>query len=470
MKVLRDITPTPEQLTVIRNDPLLCIIRGCLGCGKTSTAILRLQFLIGKWERRRKTQNSKEPIRILVLTFNRTLRGYIEELVEGKVQAGTNVDIVLLTLAKWSQNTAKLGGEVVDEANRIAFVQKATAGKFSQELSFLLDELQYVDGRFPADELTDYIDCERIGRGAFPKCDKQLRALFLREVVHPYHKWKRHHKRYDWNDCCVAIAQSPPSTKFDIVLCDEVQDFSANEMRAILACSHADTSVTFVLDGAQRIYPKSFMWKEVGLKPTIGSFHRLKRNFRNTMEIAAFIAPIFKEIDIGGDEGTLPNPKDCDRTGDRPILLEGRYSRQLKWVETEFLPKVDLENETVAFLKPRGGKWFEDIRKMLDRGNVEFVELTRRSEWPKGAENVALCTMHSAKGLEFDHVIILGLNQELTPHGKEDEDSAFQVLSRLFAMACGRARESLIVGYKPEEASTLIGLLDPAIQRNIYPR
>jgi superfamily I DNA/RNA helicase len=150
--------------------------------------------------------------------------------------------------------------------------------------------------------------------------------------------------------------------------------------------------------------------------------------------------------------------------------LEGRYSRQLKWVETEFLPKVDLENETVAFLKPRGGKWFEDIRKMLDRGNVEFVELTRRSEWPKGAENVALCTMHSAKGLEFDHVIILGLNQELTPHGKEDEDSAFQVLSRLFAMACGRARESLIVGYKPEEASTLIGLLDPAIQRNIYPR
>ena len=126
---------------------------------------------------------------------------------------------------------------------------------------------------------------------------------------------------YDWNDFCNAVISKPPPLKSDVVVCDEVQDFSANEMRAILSSAHAESSMTFVLDGAQRIYPRSFMWKEVGLKPTTSNFHRLKRNFRNTREIAAFVSPIFKKVDIGGDEGTLTNPKDCERTEEKTSEL-----------------------------------------------------------------------------------------------------------------------------------------------------
>jgi len=459
VKVLRDITPTAEQLTIIRNDPQLCIIRGCLGCGKTSTAIFRLQFLISKWERRRRTQNSEEPIRVLVLTFNKTLRGYIKELVQGKVRTSGRVEVTLSTLAKWSQDAAGLLGRI--DGERKTFVRMMSSGKFPQGFRFLLEELEYVSGRFPEDQLVDYIDCERAGRGLSPKCDKHFRHAFLNDIVYPYQKDKRRRNVYDWNDCCLALIKKPPTTKFDIIVCDEVQDFSANEMRAILAAAHQDTNLTFVLDGAQRIYPKSFMWKEVELKPTAQNFHRLKQNFRNTREIATFIAPIFKKIDIGGDEGTLPNPTDCTEKGPQPIVLEGKYSKQLTWVKAHFLPKVDLANESVAFLKPLGGNWFADIRKMLAQDKIDFVELTRQSEWPQSDANVALCTMHSAKGLEFDHVIILGLNSEVTPHGVDEGDATYEVLARLFAMACGRARQSVVVGYKAEDASSLIELLDP---------
>jgi superfamily I DNA/RNA helicase len=73
---------------------------------------------------------------------------------------------------------------------------------------------------------------------------------------------------------------------------------------------------------------------------------------------------------------------------------------------------------------------------------------------------VALSTIHSAKGLEFDHVLLPGLNHEVTPHGEEDGDGTLESLRRLIAMGIGRARKTVSVGYKPGEQSTLIDLMN----------
>ena len=70
--------------------------------------------------------------------------------------------------------------------------------------------------------------------------------------------------------------------------------------------------------------------------------------------------------------------------------------------------------------------------------------------------------MHSAKGLEFDHVLLPGLSQRVTPHGADEGDADLERLRRMLAMAVGRARTSVMVGYKPGEESSLIGLLDPS--------
>ncbi len=65
--------------------------------------------------------------------------------------------------------------------------------------------------------------------------------------------------------------------------------------------------------------------------------------------------------------------------------------------------------------------------------------------------------MHSAKGLEFDHVIILGLSDEVTPHGSESDDDRLQTLRRLLAMAVARARMTVLLGYREDDASALVG-------------
>lgn len=69
--------------------------------------------------------------------------------------------------------------------------------------------------------------------------------------------------------------------------------------------------------------------------------------------------------------------------------------------------------------------------------------------------------MHSAKGLEFDHVFILGYNAEVVDHGDEDGDVRIDEHRRLLAMAIGRARQTVTLGHKPSDLSPIFGFLDP---------
>ena len=100
----------------------------------------------------------------------------------------------------------------------------------------------------------------------------------------------------------------------------------------------------------------------------------------------------------------------------------------------------------------------------MHRG-IDYCELTQEREWPTGPELLALSTIHSAKGLEFDHVLMPGLSDEVTPHGDEDGDGTLDSLRRLIAMGVGRARKTVTLGYKPGERSTVFRHIDPETYR-----
>jgi DNA helicase IV len=85
MKTLPPIRPTAEQLPLISDNRLgIEVIRGAAGSGKTSTAILRLRSLAYMFEEGREREHKVGPVRILVLTFNRTLRGYIAGMAHSR--------------------------------------------------------------------------------------------------------------------------------------------------------------------------------------------------------------------------------------------------------------------------------------------------------------------------------------------------------------------------------------------------
>jgi DNA helicase IV len=103
MKTLPPIRATPEQLPIISDNSLgIEVIRGAAGGGKTSTAILRLRSLAYWLEERRERQGIPGPLRILVLTYNRTLRGYVKALVDEQVRGLTNTRVTIDTFGRWA--------------------------------------------------------------------------------------------------------------------------------------------------------------------------------------------------------------------------------------------------------------------------------------------------------------------------------------------------------------------------------
>lgn len=459
MKVLQSVRPTAEQLPIIRrNDPGVTLIRGAAGSGKTTTALLRIKFLAAAWKARHERLGIQRPVKMLVLTYNKTLRGYIKELTDQQVEADQDLTIEVKTFAKWAYD--KVGdGNIVSSTARMDHL--ATLAARFRNSRFVSDEAEYAMSKFLPMKLDAYLECERVGRGRAPRCDKALRASILNDVVVPYTEWKNKQGFVDFNDLAARLAQTRyEDGLYDVIIIDEAQDFSANEVRAVMNHLESDHSITFVLDGAQRIYPKNFTWKEVGIQIIQNQNFKLSKNYRNTKEIAAFVAPLLKEVEIGEDDGALPDFNSCEKSGSKPIVLVGKYSQQLDWA-INYIRRIDLSTESVVFLKPLGGRWFNGLRERLTWENLDFIELTRKSDWPEGDENIAICTMHSAKGLEFDHVIVLGLSDTVTPHGEEPGDVHLDGLRRLLAMALGRARSSIVVGYKETEASSLITYFDP---------
>jgi DNA helicase IV len=107
MRILPDVTPTAEQVTLVtdtKNGVLL--IRGAAGSGKTTTALLRLRQLCGVWLSRRQRLDLEDPVRILVLTFNTTLEGYIEALAEDQIAENADLELRVVTFAKFARDLA----------------------------------------------------------------------------------------------------------------------------------------------------------------------------------------------------------------------------------------------------------------------------------------------------------------------------------------------------------------------------
>jgi DNA helicase-2/ATP-dependent DNA helicase PcrA len=75
---------------------------------------------------------------------------------------------------------------------------------------------------------------------------------------------------------------------------------------------------------------------------------------------------------------------------------------------------------------------------------LEMIELDRsREENPDQNADVTLITMHNTKGLEFDRVVVTGLEDGLFPRGGDEMPDEIEEERRLFYVAITRARDEL---------------------------
>ena len=103
--------------------------------------------------------------------------------------------------------------------------------------------------------------------------------------------------------------------------------------------------------------------------------------------------------------------------------------------------------------------WIERIiQKALDQDNEErtlgsiishlsLMDMLDRSESDKEHDMISLMTLHASKGLEFPHVFLVGMEEELLPHKQNMESPGLEEERRLAYVGLTRAQRSLTMSY-----------------------
>ena len=131
-----------------------------------------------------------------------------------------------------------------------------------------------------------------------------------------------------------------------------------------------------------------------------------------------------------------------DRSGLREALVrDGTFEAQGRIENLEEMVRVAAEYEASAEGEATLAGYLEGIALQADADLVD-----------QSAGAVTLMTIHNAKGLEYDTVLITGLEEGLFPHMRSDTPEALEEERRLFYVGLTRARRTLALTHAESRA------------------
>ncbi|HLL78100.1 MAG TPA: ATP-dependent helicase, partial [Ktedonobacteraceae bacterium] len=425
-KLMLDLLPEQQQYVDMENVPMF-LLKGVAGCGKTTIGIYRAIRL------------AEQGRRVLMLTFSNTLtevtKSLIEELI-GPLPTNLNVRTIHSLMMEIMRkrhvplNISDKAGEYLQEAIREVRMRNK-AGVLNQGDGFFQEEIRRVIKGLGLELLDAYKVIKRYGRKT-ALGPVQREAIW--DVYQTYQQKLAQAMVNDWADVALltwkSLKQQPLEDPYDDVIVDEAQDLSPIDYRVFQFFVPAvnppqkSSSILILGDAAQTLYARGFSWEQAGIQAR-GRTAILRKNHRNTREIGEAAVCLLKHNEVLHSSDGFIDPEWIQRQGTLPKLIKaangGYLARnrldQIALVRDRVLDLVNLRAfrlSDFALLCPNN-----EFCKMCQRELVEAgipAVLRDAPDFKILEEQVKVLTIHSAKGLEFPVVFLMGLVEGELPN------------------------------------------------------
>lgn len=250
---------------------------------------------------------------------------------------------------------------------------------------------------------------------------------------------------------------------FDHVLIDEAQDFHAGHWKFLRASASPGADGIFLADDShQRIYGHRQVLSHYGIETRGRASRRLTLNYRTTRENLGYALGVLTGdwIDSEGEEDTTHGYRSA-RSGPLPRLLRFNTEGEEIAAVAELIAGWQDFNEDahIGVLTRTRPLINRAVSGLADHGiqamKTKNAELASR-------EAVSVMTMHGAKGMEFTHVVLLGITREVLPLrfvladlAEVEREEALQMERALLYVAASRARDQLVITTHGEPSELL---------------
>ena len=416
---------TDEQKECIYFDPEKdLIIQGEAGSGKSTVLIKRALELYDK------SVECGENVKIIIFTFTNSLVNYTSELIQreradaaGKIVVKT-LDSVICDVYKalTGRSTYDIYNDYIRVLNNVVgqlqyskYPGKIRFFKYEKR-DFLLDEIKWMKQHMFT-SVAAYKKSVRTGRGLV-RLTREERPIIY-DVYKQYYSYLRIKKYYTIDMICdeiIRLHDIPEDLMYDYVLVDEAQDLPLSKM--MIASFLAKNSITIAADFSQRIYKNGFTWKEIGVKIHSNSSKKLRGTHRNSKQIASLANSLLaRNTELSTYDAECMPMQMPDKDGPKPIL---KYETTYRQEELDVVSLIKLlltkNQEARVAVLCYGISEMKQVAKWLRNSDISYQKINRNFDYELLLPGVKLVTYHSAKGLEFNNVIMPLLDKDLFPH------------------------------------------------------
>ena len=474
-RYLMTLTERQAELARVEQRGLL-VVQGSGGSGKTTVAAHRLRYLADRIAAQPSLQEDDER-RVLYLCYNRTLAEVVRQMLRTLYSGEAPRMVEVRTLHHWSleylERRGVLPGFHNTSGKRIyRRVRRDMQGAIASSLvrlhqetgrsardsarlstSFIANEIEEVIIGRGLTSVSEYLTADRDGRKS------GLRQSDRQYIWYLYKEWRKVLQEDHSIDIKLvpALALShllsdDGFVPYDAVIVDEAQDLTPVGLRlAKQLAGQQDRRITIFADAAQSIYRSGFRWKQAELNPRGRQLQRLAQNHRNTAQIWEMATTFLDAGNGPAEPDAYVTAERPEVTGDLPLLLTCPNAQsQVAEVVTRVRARLK------AGTPPQNIGILAGLRKQVD----SLIQALRNADIPIQTDgnnghidithpSIKALTMHSAKGLDFPHVYLVGLTEGGIPGSPTDsaadelEDDQLELQRRLLYTAMIRAGRTL---------------------------